>query len=329
MATLATLILLSYAKLLEICFESLSVGILSYPDGTKEHLWLPDVTVKYLSGKHMPLFLVAVLILMVGLIYTALRFLWQWLLYLPDWKVLKWTRNQKLQVFIETHYAPFTPKYRYWTGLLLIVRAILYLIAAANVSNDPQLALYAIISTVSCMFFLRCIFQNGAYRKWSMNILDTFFLLNLIFFSVFTGYSLSNTDISQKTVAYVSVLITVSILLLIILYHIHTYTTLCLKLNSLRMHNIMGRMFRTGTIDQEAGSHVSLPPDDDIHRFNELLDIIDRPVNTDDYRVPLLRQRPVGPTRSVVEVQQPHLPPPEHEQVVTSDTENAQVIGQC
>ena len=75
--------------------------------------------------------------------------------------------NQKLQVFIETHHAPFTPKYRYWTGLLLIVRASLYLIAAANiyVSNDPQLALYAIISTVSCMFFLRCFFQNGAYTE--------------------------------------------------------------------------------------------------------------------------------------------------------------------
>ena len=70
-ATLATLILLSYAKLLEICFKSLSVGILEYPDGSSEMLWLPDATVKYLSGKHIPLFITAVLILLVGLIYTA------------------------------------------------------------------------------------------------------------------------------------------------------------------------------------------------------------------------------------------------------------------
>ena len=33
-AMLATLILISYAKLLEVCFKSLSVGILVYPDGT-------------------------------------------------------------------------------------------------------------------------------------------------------------------------------------------------------------------------------------------------------------------------------------------------------
>ena len=75
-ATLATLILLSFAKVLEICFKSLSVGILKYPNGLNEKLWLPDATVKYLSGKHIPLFIVAVLILLVGLVYTALLFSW-------------------------------------------------------------------------------------------------------------------------------------------------------------------------------------------------------------------------------------------------------------
>ena len=36
------------------------------------------------------------------------------------------------------------------------------------------------------------------------------------------------------------------------------------------------------------------PPDDDIHRFDELLDELDCPVNTDDYNtIPLLRPTPV------------------------------------
>ena len=75
-AVLATLILISYAKLLqaEVCFQSLSVGILVYPDGTSAKVWLPDATVKYLSGKHVPLFAVAVLILLLGLVYTAVLF---------------------------------------------------------------------------------------------------------------------------------------------------------------------------------------------------------------------------------------------------------------
>ena len=146
-ATLATLILLSYAKLLEICFKSLSAGILEYPDGSSAMLWLPDGTVNYLSGKHIPLFIAAVLILLVGLVYTALLFSWQWLLYLPRWRIFRWSRNPKIQTFIETYHTPYTPKHRYWTGLLLIVRVILYLVAAINVSNDPTIALTAISFT--------------------------------------------------------------------------------------------------------------------------------------------------------------------------------------
>ena len=47
-------------------------GILEYPDGSREWLWLPDANDNYLSGKHIPLFIAAVLILLVGLFYTAL-----------------------------------------------------------------------------------------------------------------------------------------------------------------------------------------------------------------------------------------------------------------
>ena len=317
-ATLATLILLSYAKVLEICFESLSVGILEYPDSTSEPLWLLDATIKYLSGKHIPLFIVAVLVLLVGLIYTALLFSWQWLLYLPDRKSFKWTRDQKLQAFIETHHIPFTPKHRYWTGLLLIARAILYLVAAANVSNDPQLALSAIIFTVSCILLLRSYLQTKVYRKSPINILEISYLLNLLFFSIFTWYSLSNTNVSQRAIAYTSVLVGFFLLLLIILYHVYTYTTAFSVLKKTRPFQ-MTHGFLTRA-DQEARHCLSLPPDDDIHRFNELLDIIDRPVNTDDYRVPLLRQNPVEPTKTVVEVHQPYLAPPEPEQNTSQNT---------
>ena len=75
--TLATLILLSYAKLLKVSFKSLSFGNLSYPGDLVKTVWLPDATVNYLSGKHVLLFLTAVFILLVGLVYTALLLSWQ------------------------------------------------------------------------------------------------------------------------------------------------------------------------------------------------------------------------------------------------------------
>ena len=105
-ATLATLILFSYATLLQVIFRVFSFGTLTYADGTAKVVWLPDATVGYLDGKHIALFLVAVLILVIGLVYTVLVFSWQWLLRLPDWKIFKWSRYPRLQTFIETYHTP-------------------------------------------------------------------------------------------------------------------------------------------------------------------------------------------------------------------------------
>ena len=52
-ATLATLILLSYAKLLSVTITALSFAILDYPDGSQETVWLPDGNVPYFRGKHV------------------------------------------------------------------------------------------------------------------------------------------------------------------------------------------------------------------------------------------------------------------------------------
>ena len=83
-ATLATLILLMYAELLQRMTEILSYTILEYPDGSSEVVWRPDASVKYFKGKHIPLFLTAVVIVTIGLAYTILLFSWQWLLRVPS-----------------------------------------------------------------------------------------------------------------------------------------------------------------------------------------------------------------------------------------------------
>ena len=50
--------------------------------------WCGFLSNNYFSGKHMLLFIVPVLILLIGLVYTILLFLWQWLLLLPRWRIL-------------------------------------------------------------------------------------------------------------------------------------------------------------------------------------------------------------------------------------------------
>ena len=75
-ATLATLILLSYTKFLQTTITSLSFTQLDNPGGgSPKRVWLPDATVEYLSSKQIPLFVVAILILVIGTVYTLYHFL--------------------------------------------------------------------------------------------------------------------------------------------------------------------------------------------------------------------------------------------------------------
>ena len=268
-------------------------------------LWLPDATVKYLSVKHIPLFVAAVLIILVGLVYTALLFSWQCLLHLPRWRIFKWLRNPKIQTFIETYHMPYTPKHRYWTGLLLTVRVVLYLVAAVNISNDPTVALTSIIFTVCCIFGLRQFSGSKMYRKWPVLVLETFFYLNILSFATFTWYSLDKpASTNQEAAAYTSITLTLLVLLFIILYHVYIYSTVFSRIKNTKLGIIIDRLFTDADPKPKLERHWSPPPDDDIHRFNELLDVIDRPVNTDDYEVPVKQQKPVKPTQSVVEVYQ-------------------------
>ena len=53
-----------------------------------------------------------------------------------------------------------------------------------------------------------------------------------------------------------------------------------------------------------------VPLDEDIHQFHILLDMIDCPVNINDYNIPQIHPQPVEPTQSVVEIKEPVLARP-------------------
>ena len=169
-ATLDTLILLSYTKLLHTVITTFSFTTLQYPDGTDKTVWLPDARLEYLSGKHIVLFIAAILVLLAGVLYTLLLFFWQWLLYYQDKSIFRWVINQKLCQFLESYHAPYTFKHHYWTGLLLVFRIALYLTSAVNVSGDLNVSLFAIIILTSCLLLLKGIYKVAIYRNCLPNI---------------------------------------------------------------------------------------------------------------------------------------------------------------
>ena len=71
-SVLATLILLSYTKILRTLIAAFYITYLEYPTYNKG-VWLYDANIDHLSGKHIPLFVVAVLVLLfLFLPYTLL-----------------------------------------------------------------------------------------------------------------------------------------------------------------------------------------------------------------------------------------------------------------
>lgn len=181
-------------------------AILKYPDNSRQILWLPDATVKYLQGKHIVLFILAIAILLAGFIYTMLLFSWQWILKYQDRKIFMWTRHQKLCHFIEPYHAPYTFEQRYWTGLLLFSRVILYLISAVNIIGDPRVSLASTNILIGLLILVKGVLEKKIYKNWSIDLMEMIIYFNIISLMVLT--LLTESIKIQGTFAYCSIMMT-------------------------------------------------------------------------------------------------------------------------
>ena len=273
-ATLATLILISYGKLFHVVLlaQPFTYAALSYPNGDTKYLWLPDGTVPYLAGRHTVLFVAALLILLICVAYSFLLLCWQLILYLPNWKIFKCIKNPTFYLFMEAYHVPYTPKHRYWTGMLLLARAIIYLVAAANVSGDPQVQLVSIVFILSCIILLKMVIATKIFKKWLIDSLESFFYFNIIFLASFTSYNLS-TGNNQDGIAYTSVVLSITVTLFIILFHAWKYTALFPRA---RTRSFIAN-FKTKMKPRAESVQIQVTnaATDDSHRYDDIMDLTD------------------------------------------------------
>ena len=187
-------------------------------------MWLPDGNIQYLTGRHIILFVLSLGVLLVGIAYTTLLFSWQWLLFYRHKKIFKCVSlSNKLILFLEPYHAPYILKHRYWTGLLLIIRVILYLASALNVSRAPSINLLVTGIMMIILFMLKAQvgIRSSIYKKLPLDIVETikFCYMNIILFSVASLYMLEAKG-DQKILAYISGTITLALLFAVLLYHI-------------------------------------------------------------------------------------------------------------
>ena len=133
-SVLTTLFLLSYASILRTLLTALSSATLEYPDNCTRVVWRYDGHVDYLKGKHIPLFIFSlIIVLFLFLPYTLFLFFSQWLQVLSNWKILFWMNSARIKIFLDTYHAPHNIKHRYWPGLLLLIRcALVSLLSGGN-----------------------------------------------------------------------------------------------------------------------------------------------------------------------------------------------------
>ena len=181
---LATLVLLSYTQ----CFQNVTTIFSSAQLYTSNSLcinstvrvWLADGNIPYIQGKHIALFIAGMIITAVFILpYTSLLLLSPWLQVKSHWKVFRWVN--KLKPFIDAHQAPFKDQYRYWPGVHLMVRVVLYLVFATNQSNHITINLLAILLVV----VLYTVIANhlSVYKNSALLITETFYMINVTFLS--------------------------------------------------------------------------------------------------------------------------------------------------
>ena len=271
-SVLATLILLSYAKILRTVITALYITYLEYPTYNRT-VWLYDANIDYLVGKHIPLFIVAALVfLFLFLPYTFLLLFGQWLQAISHLTIFSWINSARLKPFMDSYHAPYKAKHRYWPGLLLVLRFVLLLVFAFNIQQDPSVNLLAILVGTGMLHLWACV-SGGVYRNWCLDVLEGSYTLNLIILSATTMiYHVSCSGGNELAVGYTSVSIALTTFIGILVFRLASVTGITqhlkMKCTTLKL-----------AIRNQAGAEAEVEPLD-----NDLLP--DRLINPEEYEPP-------------------------------------------
>ena len=199
----ATLILLSYPKLLRAIIASMSPSFLDAADKATYTVWTIDGNVPFLQGKHIVLFIFALLLAVICFPFILSLLFIQVLERYSHYRIFFFIR--KFKPLFDAYTGPYSGKGRFWTGLLLVTRLGIFIISSSTLTKSAA----DIINTVTIMAstflsLIAWILRPGIYKKTSLDILECTSLFNLVILSVCTMYA-RNNDHDQTSITNVSV----------------------------------------------------------------------------------------------------------------------------
>ena len=248
---LSTLTFLSYTKLVHtivIVLHKREVTLHCTDESVRSvSLWYEDPNVEYAKGKHAGLFGFALLVFVFFVVPYTLFLLCHPVLerHLSHLDLFKsWSRFKPI---IDAYSGPMKDEYRFWPGLLLVIR-IPVLLIVTFLKNESRILLLAVAATILSFSFI----FGGVYRKKLNNVIEFWFLLNLC---IMASLSIAFTDESKVLIWYNTCLsVFIFSFILIVVYH------LFLQLSHMKCYDaLIKKLFKKQDEDDEALLDVTEP----------------------------------------------------------------------
>ena len=214
---LATLIHLSYSKLLRTAIDGLTYTTVDLEmendkDMSSRTVWYFDGNVNYFTGAHIGLFLLAII--------TLLFFVVPYTVLLSGISVFtRYRLINRFKPLIDAYCGPYKDKWRFWFGARLWVLIAIFAVYAVLKGNNDSLLLY--IEALILILFTCVQTTIQPFKNVLINILDLFFMANgfiLISYGVYLGKS--DTTLSLYIAAGILVGLAFVVFLCIITYHL-------------------------------------------------------------------------------------------------------------
>jgi len=189
-----------------------------------ERRWRMDPNIVYFDRKHAPLALISILVIVVLLIPYTFTLLF-------GYKLQKYSTRRGFRWFnclkplLDAYYAPYNKNTRYWTGFLLLVRFILFIVLIYPTENNLILIFMAILfAIVLAIGWL----SSRIYSKFYVELIETTFILNLCGLGIVSFYFKRD----QLIITSIFVGIAFVQFIGILLFHIITSIKNATKMNS-------------------------------------------------------------------------------------------------
>ena len=181
----ATLFVMTYTSVLEACAEVMGFVEVKTLSGSSSLRWKMDPSLGYFEGSHIPLAILAILLLLFYVIPAPL------LLLFPAVS-LKLKFVQQLMPIYDAFWAPFKPRFRFWVGLRLILRAIPF--CFAYFLTYPLNVLCLGVFVMILLYFQAIL---APFSGTARNAFDIFFMVNLGTLALCTLYNFGYVNAAQ------------------------------------------------------------------------------------------------------------------------------------